>query len=232
MADKPSLRLAFQHAKFEGPDPDYWCHKGYAIVNYDPRGIGNSEGDIDLWSSQEGRDGYDLIEWLAQQEWCSGKIGMLGNSALAMAQWRIAPSSRRISPASRPGKATATSTARPSHGAGSPRTDSGRSSSDVGRQRRRRRLGHHGRRVSADERLLGGQDPSVREDRRPGVRDSRLEPLPPSRLHMGYMHISSKQKWLRAHREFEWPDQYSRLGLEEATLFFDRYLKGIRNGWE
>ena len=78
------------NAKFEGPDPNYWCHQGYAICNYDPRGIGNSEGDIYLWSSQEGRDGYDLIEWLAEQEWCSGKVGMLGNSALAMCQWRIA----------------------------------------------------------------------------------------------------------------------------------------------
>ncbi len=53
------------NAKFEGPDPEYWCHKGYAIANYDPRGIGNSEGDIDMWSSREGRDGYDLVEWLA-----------------------------------------------------------------------------------------------------------------------------------------------------------------------
>jgi len=24
--------------KFEGPDPMYWCHMGYAIANYDPRG--------------------------------------------------------------------------------------------------------------------------------------------------------------------------------------------------
>ncbi len=78
------------NAKFEGPDPNYWCHKGYAICNYDPRGIGNSEGDIYLWSSQEGRDGYDLVEWLAEQEWCSGRISMMGNSALAMCQWRIA----------------------------------------------------------------------------------------------------------------------------------------------
>ena len=47
--------------KFEGPDPAYWCHKGYAIVNYDFRGVGNSEGDIYSSSSQEGRDGYDLV---------------------------------------------------------------------------------------------------------------------------------------------------------------------------
>ena len=39
---------------------------------------------------RKGRDGYDLIEWLAKQEWCNGRVGMAGNSALAMAQWRIA----------------------------------------------------------------------------------------------------------------------------------------------
>ena len=78
------------HTKFEGPDPEYWCHKGYAVANYDMRGVNNSEGDICFWGSQEGRDGYDLVEWLAKQKWCNGKVGMAGNSALAMAQWRIA----------------------------------------------------------------------------------------------------------------------------------------------
>jgi putative CocE/NonD family hydrolase len=78
------------HAKFEGPDPEYWCHKGYAVVNYDPRGVGNSEGDIQMFSSQDGRDGYDAVEWLASREWCNGKVGFLGSSALAMCQWRIA----------------------------------------------------------------------------------------------------------------------------------------------
>jgi putative CocE/NonD family hydrolase len=36
------------------------------------------------------RDGYDLIEWLAKQAWCNGKIGMAGNSIFAMMQWRVA----------------------------------------------------------------------------------------------------------------------------------------------
>ena len=47
-----------------------------------------------------------------------------------------------------------------------------------------------------------------------------------------YMNISSQKKWLRAHREFEWPDGYMWWNMEDLKRFFDRYLKGIRNGWE
>lgn len=63
-------------SKFESPDPGYWCHYGYAIANVDPRGTGHSEGDINMFGSQDARDGYDFIEWAAQQYWCSGRVGM------------------------------------------------------------------------------------------------------------------------------------------------------------
>lgn len=39
--------------KFEGPDPDYYCAKGYAICNPDPRGITRSDGNITMIGSQE-----------------------------------------------------------------------------------------------------------------------------------------------------------------------------------
>ena len=73
--------------KFEGPDPAYWCAQGYAVCNPDPRGIAHSEGDSVMFGRQEGEDCYDLIEWLAVQDWCSGKVGMSGTSYLAHAQW-------------------------------------------------------------------------------------------------------------------------------------------------
>lgn len=73
--------------KFEGPDPAYWCAQGYAICNPDIRGVVDSDGDSVLWDRQEGRDCHDLIEWLAGQEWCSGKVGMSGTSYLAVSQW-------------------------------------------------------------------------------------------------------------------------------------------------
>lgn len=36
---------------------------------------------------QEGRDGYDAVEFLATQAWCNGNIGFAGNSYLAAVQW-------------------------------------------------------------------------------------------------------------------------------------------------
>lgn len=66
--------------KFEGPNPAYWVKKGYAVIHPDPRGVFHSGGDIMMFGQQDARDGYDLIEWLAEQEWSNGKIGMTGNS--------------------------------------------------------------------------------------------------------------------------------------------------------
>ena len=73
--------------KFEGPDPAYWCAQGYAICNPDPRGIAQSEGDSAMFGRQEGKDCHDLIEWLAVQDWCNGKVAMSGTSYLAISQW-------------------------------------------------------------------------------------------------------------------------------------------------
>ncbi len=73
--------------KWEGPDPAYWCAHGYAVCNPDARGIADSGGDSVVWDRQAGRDCYDLIEWLAVQDWCTGKVAMSGTSYLAVSQW-------------------------------------------------------------------------------------------------------------------------------------------------
>ncbi|KAL4911121.1 Alpha/Beta hydrolase protein [Aspergillus multicolor] len=76
--------------KFEGPNPAYWVNQGYAVVHPDPRGVFHSGGDILMFGQQDARDGYDLIEWLAERDWSNGKVGMTGNSWLTVAQWWIA----------------------------------------------------------------------------------------------------------------------------------------------
>ena len=60
--------------KWEGSDPAWWCPKGYAIVNPDARGIAHSTGDTTMIGTQEAEDAYDLVEWIAAQPWCNGKV--------------------------------------------------------------------------------------------------------------------------------------------------------------
>ncbi|NED90019.1 CocE/NonD family hydrolase [Streptomyces sp. SID11233] len=59
----------------------WYAGHGYASVRVDVRGHGNSEGlPGDEYDAQELADGVAVIHWLAQQEWCSGRVGMFGIS--------------------------------------------------------------------------------------------------------------------------------------------------------
>ena len=79
-----------KYACFEAPDPLYWSRHGYAVINVDPRGLWHSEGDATYWSTDEAKDVYDLIEWVAAQPWSNGKVGCSGVSYLAIIQWQVA----------------------------------------------------------------------------------------------------------------------------------------------
>ena len=59
----------------------WFAAQGYACLRVDRRGCGDSEGLYDdEYSEQELQDGVDLIAWIADQPWCSGKVGMQGIS--------------------------------------------------------------------------------------------------------------------------------------------------------
>src|SRR5690606_23312932 len=64
----------------------YFAEHGYAFVYQDVRGRGDSEGHFDPFRNED-KDGYDTVEWIAQQPWCTGKIGMLGGSYAGYVQW-------------------------------------------------------------------------------------------------------------------------------------------------
>lgn len=99
---QPALVEFSSQTTWEAPDPVWWLSQGYAVVNADLRGAGTSEGAGALLSDQEGRDVYDLIEWAGAQPWCTGSVGMLGVSYLAMSQFKAAalhpPSLKAICP--------------------------------------------------------------------------------------------------------------------------------------
>lgn len=66
-------------------DPVYFAQRGYVVVIQDVRGRNGSEGKF-YPGSCEVEDGYDTLEWIAQQSWSNGKIGMTGISYVASVQ--------------------------------------------------------------------------------------------------------------------------------------------------
>ena len=62
---------------------------GFPFAAIDVRGRGNSEGSFRPMI-QEARDGFDTVEWIAQQPFSHGKVVMCGGSYLGYAQWATA----------------------------------------------------------------------------------------------------------------------------------------------
>ncbi|WP_170365561.1 CocE/NonD family hydrolase [Ruegeria arenilitoris] len=75
----------------------WFAKRGYACIRVDMRGNGDSQGLMeDEYTQQELDDAVEVIEWLAQQPWCSGAVGMMGISwggfnALQVAALQPAP---------------------------------------------------------------------------------------------------------------------------------------------
>lgn len=64
----------------------YFAANGYAVVIEDVRGRYASQGSFGA-ISQEGHDGNDTINWVAEQPWSNGRVVMAGGSYLGIAQW-------------------------------------------------------------------------------------------------------------------------------------------------
>jgi putative CocE/NonD family hydrolase len=67
----------------------YFAGHGYVFLTVDVRGRGNSEGEF-APLLQEAKDGHDIVEWLAQQKYCNGKVTMWGGSYAGYDQWATA----------------------------------------------------------------------------------------------------------------------------------------------
>ena len=220
-------------AKFESPDPLYWCYQGYAVANVDVRGAGHSEGNVHMFTHQDREDGYDFVEWVAQQWWCNGNVGMAGNSGVAIHQWGIASMQPPHLKCIAPWESTTDLYRESFFEGGVPALSFNKF-------------------ISAQVTGTGGVDSQVDMAMKYPLMNGYWEDKIPdfskvtcpvyqtagySHFHLrgsinAYRRCRSKQKWLRAHRDFEWPDTYSPENLEDLKRFYDRYLKGIHNGWE
>jgi putative CocE/NonD family hydrolase len=67
----------------------YFAGHGYPFLTVDVRGRGNSEG-VFRPLIQEANDGFDVVEWLAKQPYCNGKVSMWGGSYAGYDQWATA----------------------------------------------------------------------------------------------------------------------------------------------
>ncbi len=220
-------------AKFESPDPMYWCYQGYAVANVDVRGAGHSEGDVHMFTHQDGEDGYDFVEWLATQEWCNGKIGMSGNSGVAMHQWGIAAQQPPSLACIAPWESTTDLYRESLFEGGIPALSFNEF-------------------IAAQVTGEGGVDDQVAmarkyplmngywEDKIPDFKKVKIPVYQTagfSHFHLNgsvkaFRKCKSTRKWMRMHRDFEWPDTYEPQNLEDLKMFYDRYLKDIHNGWE
>jgi putative CocE/NonD family hydrolase len=83
------LTLTPYTAQAEHEAAVYFATHGYVFAAVDVRGRGNSGGEFAPFR-QEAQDGYDVVEWLAQQPYCNGRVGMWGASYLGYSQWATA----------------------------------------------------------------------------------------------------------------------------------------------
>jgi len=72
---------------------DRYVRAGYAVVAQDSRGRYASDGEFvpfTVENTGDAEDGFDSVEWLAEREYCNGKVGTMGASYNAWMQWELA----------------------------------------------------------------------------------------------------------------------------------------------
>lgn len=220
--------------KFEAPDPAYWCANGYAICNPDPRGAFRSEGDIQVTGKQEGEDSADLIEWLAAQEWSNGKVGLSGNSYLALSQWYTAAEQPPHLAAIAPWEGWSDTYRDLLMRGGMPDLAFAETwhVSFMGKNQREDIVGAAHRSPLVND-LWRSKAAALENITVPAyVVGSYSNTIHTPGTFRGWREIASTDKWLRIHDNMEWPDFNDQANIDDLRRFFDRYLKGEQNGWE
>ncbi len=212
-------------------DPAQWVPEGYAIVNVDERGVFMSGGDLDFFGPQMARDGYDVVEFIAQQDWSSGKVALAGAMWDAMTQWTIAAE-------------------RPPHLAAIAPWDAG---DNIYRDEFvRDGIQREASTVTPKAPSTGlVEDMGAMAYKYPLMNaywESKIADLGkidiPTYLEVSYTtqhtrggieafnQIATNDKWLWVRNSQEYTDMYEPKVRADMKRFFDRYLKGKENGWE
>ena len=105
--DQPHPTLFTYDGYAAGADPDAgyaerYLPQGYALLGVNLRGTSCSGGTFDFFQPAEAHDGYEVVEWAADQGWSTGRVAMIGKSYPGITQLFVAgtapPSLVAISP--------------------------------------------------------------------------------------------------------------------------------------
>ncbi len=88
--NKANARVWFKGEMRQRRGP-LFSNTAYAFVLTDWRGRYASKDSLTpTTQGGSGLDGFDTVDWIAEQDWCNGKIGTWGGSAVAAVQFRTA----------------------------------------------------------------------------------------------------------------------------------------------
>ena len=73
------------------PDVGDYLELGYAVMGANVRGTACSSGPPDMLNAEVlGKDGARLVEWIVEQTWSDGSVGMFGHSGSGLTQFYVA----------------------------------------------------------------------------------------------------------------------------------------------
>jgi uncharacterized protein len=224
------------YEKFEAPDPAEWCQRGYAIINVDARGTGMSEGNLSFWGDQEAEDVHDTIDWVSKQPWCTGSVGMVGNSWLAIAQINFAsrlhhPALKALAPMEAlndPYREVITRGGVPYNAAFHKLLISG----FAGPNYVENMPAMLKKRPLYDDYWESKRIKTENIDVPLYLLASYSSGLHTAGSFNTFRTAKTRQKWLRVHPYQEWYDLYRPEINDELQRYFDRFCKGVQNGWE
>ncbi|KAI9038927.1 uncharacterized protein KD926_010141 [Aspergillus affinis] len=197
-----TFELSHFDLDWKGPNPAEWCSRGYAIIDVDARGSGNSEGALMFWGEQlnfAARFNHPNLKAIAPwegltdpygQQSCRGGIPRLGFADLIVQAFAGRGNAEYLS---------AMVKSRPLY-------------DDYWDEKRIR--------------------PENIRDIPMYLTASYSTGLHCEGSFQTFERAQTARKWLRVHASQEWHDLYRPEATDDMQRFYDFYAKGIQNGWE
>ena len=226
---------------FESPDPKFWTDAGYAVVQFDVRGMHKSQGRAGALTDDDAQDFAEVIEWCSRQPWSSGAVGLCGVSYLAMSQWRVAALRPPALKAIIPWEGLTDMLRELGY------QDGVRESLFVWFWWKMRMRRGHNKSFPMKEDFLKERDARPLDDEWWSSKRAKLDRIvvpalvcaswSDHGLHtrgslLGFERIASQQKWLFTHGRRKWETFYGNEARTIQLRFFDHFLKGLDNGWQ